>query len=317
MKFPFLFLIAILFVSSCHQKRSNHEPMVTAAADSLIQVSYTSNQIKTDSALFAKPEQLGDLDDNSLSESSGVAASHQNPGYLWTDEDSGNPAEVQLINKAGEVAGRYTLAGITNIDWEDIAVGPGPMPGKSYVYVAEIGDNSSQRPTKTIYRFPEPTLKKNESTVLETISAFDSIRLQFPDGPGNAEAILIDPGTLDLYILSKEKNCALYKASYPQSLTSTTLMERLLIMPLGNVTAAAISPEGNEILVRSYHQLWYFTRQKGESIVDALKRAPRLLPLADEPQGEAIGWATDGAGFYTTSERTFFFAQPLYFYRRN
>ncbi|RYF64969.1 MAG: hypothetical protein EOO39_25690 [Cytophagaceae bacterium] len=251
-----------------------------------------------------------------MSESSGVAGSLQNPGYLWTDEDSGNPAEVQLINKEGEVAGRYTLAGITNRDWEDIAVGPGPIPGKSYVYVAEIGDNQSQYPTKTIYRFPEPTLRKSESTVVETITTFDSIRLQFPDGPENAEAILLDPGTLDLYILSKEKTAVLYKASYPQSLTKTTIMQRLLIMPLGSVTAAAMSPDGKEILIRSYHNLVYFTRKAGESVVDALKREPRQLPLAEEPQGEAIGWAPDGSGFYTTSERTFFFSQPLYFYRK-
>ncbi len=265
--------------------------------------------------LFAQPEQLGDLNDGLLSESSGVAPSKQNPGYLWTEEDSGNPAEIQLINQKGEVAGRYTLAGVDNRDWEDIAVGPGPLPGKSYVYVAEIGDNKLRYPVKIIYRFPEPTLPRNKLPVVDTIRNFDHIRLQLPDGPKNAEAIMVDPGTLDLYVLSKEDNCVLYRASYPQSLTKTTMMQRLSSIPIGYVTSAAISPDGQEILVRSYHQLDYFRRGVDESIVDALKK-PRLLPLAEEPQGEAIGWATDGSGYYTTSERTFFFAQPLYFYRR-
>ena len=33
--------------------------------------------------------------------------------------------------------------------------------------------------------------------------------------------------------------------------------------------------------------------------------------LAEEPQGEAVAFAPDSSGFYTTSERTF---QPIYFY---
>lgn len=150
---PF-FLLTLFVVSSCHEKSSS-SPATTA---------------QTDSTLFAGPEQLGDLDDGILSESSGVAASKQNPGYLWTEEDSGNPAEIQLVNKQGDVAGRYTLAGVTNRDWEDIAVGPGPIPGTSYIYVAEIGDNQLRYPVKTIYRFPEPTLDHNKVPVAATIS---------------------------------------------------------------------------------------------------------------------------------------------------
>ena len=299
MRLLFLFLLTLLISIGCHKKTNS-----------------TVNQA-ADSTLFARPEQLGDLADGILSESSGIAASKQNPGYLWTEEDSGNPAEIQLISQKGEVAGRYTLAGVDNRDWEDIAVGPGPIPGKSYVYVADIGDNRLRYPVKIIYRFPEPTVNKHKLPATETIRNFDRIRLQLPDGPKNAEAILVDPGTLDLYVLSKDDNCVLYKASYPQSLTRTTMMQRLSSIPAGYVTSAAISSDGQEILIRSYHELGYFHRQAGESILDALKKKPRLLPLAEEPQGEAIGWATDGSGYYTTSERTFFFAQPLYFYRRN
>jgi hypothetical protein len=37
------------------------------------------------------------------------------------------------------------------------------------------------------------------------------------------------------------------------------------------------------------------------------------VPIADEPQGEAIAFTADGSGYFTTSEKR---AQPLYFYAR-
>ena len=55
-----------------------------------------------------------------------------------------------------------TLAGVENRDWEDIAVGPGPDASKSYVYVADIGDNEGQYQYKYIYRFEEPVLNKTQ-----------------------------------------------------------------------------------------------------------------------------------------------------------
>jgi len=285
-------------------------------------VKYSLADIKADTTLFSKPEQAGELADSRLSESSGIAQSQTNPDYLWTQQDSGNSNELQLLDKQGHVVGRYTLAGITNRDWEDIAVGPGPLPGRSYVYVAEIGDNRLKHSIKTIYRFLEPAIKSRQFPVSETVTAIDVINLQLPDGPRNAEAILLDPLTLDLYILSKEQFAALYKASYPQSLTSNTPLQRVLVTPFRNLTAASVSPTGTEILIRSYKQLFYFSRQVGESIEAAMRRPPRLISLAQEPQGEAVGWASTGLGkapygYFTVSERTLFFiAEPMFVYHR-
>ena len=288
----------------------------TPAADTLRWVGYTVSDLKADTSLFAKPKSVGVMDDAALVEASGLAPSRQNPGYLWTEEDSGNPSEIQLLSEKGTIVARYTLAGLANRDWEDMAVGPGPVPGQSYIYVADIGDNKLRYPTKVIYRFPEPTIAGRSLPVTETISAVETISLQLPDGPKNAEAMLLDPGTLDLYLLSKEDRSVLYKAAYPQSLTQPITMQRLLAMPFDKVTSAGMSPDGKQILIRTYGQLFQYVRQAGESVVDALKRAPRLLPLANEPQGEAVGWATDGQGYYTTSEKPDAQPQVIYFYAR-
>jgi hypothetical protein len=309
---PSLLLLA-LTCSSCHHNASH---AVTTPIDSLKLVDYAFSDVRKDSVLFAEAVEVGELTDSALSETSGIAPSNQNPGYFWTQQDSGNSNEIQLIDRQGTVVGEFELSGTTNRDWEDIAVGPGPVPGKSYVYVAEIGDNEFKHPVKIIYRFPEPTLSKASKPVRATVTGIETIRVKMPDGPKNAEAIMLDPGTLDLYVISKEEYTTVYKASYPQSLTAVTTMELTTIIPLDYMTAAAISPNGREILIRAYDELFYYTRRADESVEQALQRSPLMIPIVYESQGEAICWAPDGSGYYTTSEKTGLFARPIYFYRR-
>jgi hypothetical protein len=312
---PVYVLVLLLLVGavSCHTaNRTNADD----PADSLIRVNYSLSNVPKDTTLFAQPQPVGTLADPGLDEASGLVASRRNPGYLWTEEDSGNPNQIQLLNSDGHVVARFTLDGTTNHDWEDMAVGPGPVPNETYLYIAEIGDNDFLHPEKIIYRFPEPALSGQSLPYNGHVKVIDTIRLRLPDGPRNAEAMLLDPITKDLFILSKGENSALYRAAFPQSTTQPTTMTRQLVMPFSKVTSANVSPNGREILIRTYNQLFYYKRQPDETITGALKRSPRLLPLADEPQGEAVGWALNGSGYYTTSEQTLTTSQVIYFYRR-
>src|SRR5882724_7777911 len=85
--------------------------------------------------LFAKGKDKGQIEKR-LVEASGLVASYQNVGCLWSLNDSGNSAEVFLIDSTGKTKLVCKLEGVKNRDWEDIAMGPGPKPGKRYVYVA-------------------------------------------------------------------------------------------------------------------------------------------------------------------------------------
>ncbi|WP_338877442.1 hypothetical protein WBJ53_32375 (plasmid) [Spirosoma sp. SC4-14] len=284
--------------------------------DTLRWVSYTANDAPSDTTLFGQPQRVGTLTDPGLIEASGLAPSRRNSGYLWTEEDSGNPNQIQLLRRDGSVAARYTIEGATNRDWEDLVVGPGPVAGESYIYLADIGDNKLRYSEKIIYRFPEPSISGQTLPYTGLVTNAEAIRLTLPDGPQNAEAILLDPSTRDLYILSKGDRSQLYQATFPQSLTQSTPITRLLAIPFDKVTSAGISPDSREILVRTYGQLFYYPRRTGESIPDAFKRTPRRLPLANEPQGEAVGWAIDGSGYYTTSEKPDASPQAIYWYPR-
>src|SRR5687767_4827760 len=88
-------------------------------------VACTTKSEQIDSGIFMKGTELAEVVNPRLEELSGLAASVANSGLLWTHNDSGNSAEVFLINDKLEIKLTCKLKGANNRDWEDIAVGPG------------------------------------------------------------------------------------------------------------------------------------------------------------------------------------------------
>ncbi len=239
-----------------------------------------------------------------LLEISGVAASRINPGVLYIHNDSGNPNQVYLTNGNGDNIGTLTLTPVGNRDWEDIAVGPGPVAGVNYVYVGDIGDNDSKYSSVFVYRFPEPDLTGKALPYVTDITSVDVIELKYPDGPRNAETLMVDPLTKDIYIASKENNLSqIFVVKYPQSTTSTTIMTPVVQLYFNKATGGDISPDGTEILLRSNELIWYWKFPTGTSISQGLLTQPQVAPYANnEPQGEGICFAADDSGYYTDTE---------------
>src|SRR5262249_40948692 len=78
---------------------------------------------------FAAPVTQGSVDAGSLRQASGIALSHDNPGVLWTHNDAGDGPRIFALNTQGQLLGTYSLPGADAVDYEDIAIGPGPVPG--------------------------------------------------------------------------------------------------------------------------------------------------------------------------------------------
>jgi hypothetical protein len=81
--------------------------------------------------------QTGTIQNSSINEASGIAASRMNPNVLWTHNDSGDSARVFAMTAAGTNLGTYSISGASATDWEDIAVGPGPSAGAQYLVVPD------------------------------------------------------------------------------------------------------------------------------------------------------------------------------------
>jgi hypothetical protein len=260
---------------------------------------------------FASTPQEYPVSDIKLNEASGIADSKANPGYLWVEQDSGNPPDITLLQHNGTVLKSIHLANAVNRDWEDMVLADGPTAGTQYLYIAETGDNLLRYDDYAIYRLEEPV------AVTDTVQLVDRIAFLYPDGSHNAEAILVDPGTKDIYIITKtDLHSKLFRLKYPYSTVAMNKVEEVGALPYNYAVSAALSPNGNELVVKTYEAIYEYSRAAGETIEQTLSKKYISLPYQAEPQGEAIVFDNNDSGYYTLSEKGLASYVKLYFYKR-
>jgi hypothetical protein len=230
-----------------------------------------------------------------VSEASGLVESRRSPGTFYTHDDSGGEPEVYVLSDDGSIAATQPLAGVVNRDWEDIALGPGRSGGS--VYVGEIGDNGGSEDSIFVHRIPEPVLDgQPPGTVLPPVEP-DTVELVYPDGARDAEALLVDPATGDLYVISKrESRSRVYRAPSPAFEGETVTLEFLNELPVGGVVAADVCPDGQTVLVKTYLGIDAFISSRGVADALAGDRSGRLYePQISFTQDESIAadpWCT-------------------------
>ena len=117
----------------------------------------------TQAALFSPRGAVGIVNNDNIYEASGLAVSRRNPGVIWIHNDEGFGGTVFAVATNGAYLGDYRVSGAGSGDFEDIAIGPGPVPELDYVYLGDIGDNFSRRSSVVVYRFPEPAVYLSQS----------------------------------------------------------------------------------------------------------------------------------------------------------
>jgi hypothetical protein len=240
-----------------------------------------------------------------INETSGIADSKANPGFLWAQEDSGNPPQLYLVKHDGTVVKAIYIKNAVNRDWEDMALAGNDL------YIADIGDNQRQYDEYSFYRFAEP------ASSLDTVRNAEQIKFRYPDGSHDAEAFLVDPATRDIYIITKQTQPAgIYRLASPYSASQVNTAVREGSLPHSAVVSAALSPDGSAIIIKTYGSLYRYKRNSGETIAQALQKTPATLPYQAEPQGEAVSFAINNSGYFTLSEKLFASAVELRFYRR-
>lgn len=227
-----------------------------------------------------------------LSEASGIAASRRSPGTVWALNDSGEPV-IYALDADGTVTGRVRLTGAKVDDWEAIAVGP--CAGGSCLYVGDIGDNNGTRREITIYRLAEPAASGDSTATAEVI------RATYPDGPQDAESLLITPdGSLFVVTKGVKGSVALYR--FPRDLRAGSSVQlqhvakprdRGKTSDSDRVTDAAASPQGDWIVLRTNRAL---TFHRTKELMAGNWRPASVVDLAglNEPQGEAVTFGPSG-----------------------
>ncbi len=255
----------------------------------------------------------------SIREASGIARDPRRDDLFWLHNDGENETVLFGVDTTGALLTTARVPGVTNRDIEDIAIGRcGP---EFCVYLGDIGDNRARYPSVLIHRIPLPALPgigSDDGAVSEVfdqvLSPLSTWELDYPDGPRDAEGLVIDDarGQLSIFTKGRRGEIVLFSldlAELEQSDGSTITLRRIgrLTIPIGGgisqlVTAADLSPDGTRLAVRSYASL-YLLPWSGADHQDTAA-VPYTAPLfaALEPQGEGVAWATDGEVLYLASE---------------
>lgn len=250
---------------------------------------------------YGTPMPAGAIATGGANELSGLAVSRTDPDLVWAHNDSGDGPRLFGVTRAGASRGILTLPGAPATDWEDLATGPCGVPW--CLYVADIGDNNLARASIRIYEVDEP------AQIAGAVDAtFRTFEVAYPDGAHNAEALFVDPRDGAAYVITKQATSPSRVFHMPRipGVVSTATEIGSLTIPTGSllVTAADLHADacGVRLLVRTYTNLFELRGGPDLAIAELLATAPAVVPVAIEPQGEAVAYLPDGRAYLTVSE---------------
>ncbi len=239
-----------------------------------------------------------DIQSTEITESSGLAASNLVGGHFWTHNDSGDGPTLFAIDSQGVVTGSVVLEGAAAIDWEDIA--SIAINDRKRLLIADVGDNQAIRKSVTLYLLDEPDPRVHQRT-----KAFQTIRVQYPDGPHDCEAIGVDSRWHAIWLVTKSllPLAQVYSMPWPDDhlgdLKVTLVHRGTLAVP--TVTAMDFDPQSGAVLLVNYVQCFRYAIPDQSAAGAWMWQVPQVTALPRLKQIEAV--AVDASGdVWVTSE---------------
>jgi hypothetical protein len=228
--------------------------------------------------------------DERFTEISGMTYSqrHDNVIYLHNDS-SGGPRIYAVDAVTCETVATLTVAGIEARDMEAIGSGR-DAKGRPVLWIGDIGDNRSSWPEVRLHRVREPKVLRDRTVASRTY------RFTYPERPLDAEALLADPASSRVWVVTKQLAKGTVYA-LPKRLSRS---EVNVATPVGTagalVTDGSVSPDGTRFALRDYVDAEVF-----DGLPPGADAQTVYLPL--QLQGEAMTWTQDGAALLVASER--------------
>ncbi|MFC7550051.1 hypothetical protein [Plantactinospora sp. GCM10030261] len=253
----------------------------------------------TASARATSPAPVCQVRDGRLVEISGMAATKD--GYVVVNDGSDEESRRRIFF-LGPTCAVTRAVGYPSrpLDTEDLALGP-----DGTIWVADIGDNDRSRSTVAVWKLSPGA---NRPVLY---------RLAYPDGPHDAEAMLLTGDGRPLLVT--KFSGVLYAPQAPLTragattpltrvgqvrLPATTTSNPFSFLGRTSITGAATAPDGRRVLLRTYADAFEFDVPDGDVVAALTGGTPRIVPLPDEPQGEAVTYSRDGRMILTVSEGT-------------
>lgn len=270
-------------------------------------------------APFDSGVHMGDMANEKISESSGIAASKRNQGVFWTHNDSGNGPFLYAVGRNGEDLGEFRVEGARNRDWEDIAAFK--WKGGAYLMIGDVGNNRARQRISRLIVVEEPEISRGRPKNGLVRVAW-SIRFQYEDGPRDCESVAVDSAAGEVLLLSKrDEPPVLYSlplgpaselqtarrltpvSGIPQPSAADIALDPIYGFYGSQPTGMDISKEGDQAVVLTYKRAYLFSREEGESWKTAFSREPKAIATPLMPQAEGICFGSEGEAIYITSEK--------------
>ena len=273
----------------------------------------TNPSLSTSNTVYESPKVIGKIKLPAIDESSGLAASRCQQNILWTHNDSGDDAYIYALDLEGNNKGTWRIANIENVDWEDIAAYK-DKTGECFLYIGEIGDNKLKRREHFVYRVAEPTI--SDTTALATrknslaIEAVETVRFVYPDFDQDAETLMVEPKSGDIYVVTKRVSgpAGVYrlKPNFGEAqIQRAEKMPEISVpaIPNGFVTGGDISPDGRRMVICDYSQAYEWSLPETVSQFDEIwKQEPTRIDLGKRSGGESVCYSADSLSILATSE---------------
>ena len=254
-------------------------------------------------------------------EASGIAAAATRPGAYFLVDDGTGTDDLAVVNEQGALLTRVVLDGMSASNAEALSAGPcGPAPlpdsappgnqAAGCLYVGDIGDNAQRRADVVVYRAAEPDVSAPDPGSRITVPA-DEWHYTYPDGPHNAESMMIAPDGSPIIVTKPKDNAPhrMYRGK-PGGGTLEPVREfqppgsdrPLRTILTGNVaTDLAFSP--GRVLLLTYDAVHEYTAPEPSADPTTFPDWPvRSLPFPQLPQAEGITGTADGCGYVVASE---------------
>ncbi len=224
--------------------------------------------------------------DDRITESSGLAYLDDT---LLTVNDAGGEALIYCSSgTTGEVTGTIRFATKDPVDVEAVTTEP-----DGTIWVGDVGDNDEKRDSISLFRIsPGAPLTGDHSAPAERF------KVSYPDGPHNAEAVLVSPETGEVLIVTKsDSGAAVYSAGTEP--TDGAVLKRVPASYLPkNVSDGSFDSTGKQVWLRNDNTVSVYSYPGWTTLIKAV--------LPKDPNGEGLSrgpgssWLTDSEGVGTT-----------------
>lgn len=228
---------------------------------------------------WVRPQVLEQLPHGDLLEASGLALGRRTGEVLWSHNDSGDTARLFAIDAhSGADLGVVRLTGGAAVDVEDIAAARCPQPLDDWcLWVADTGDNLGNREDAAIWVVPEPAAPGAGATAEAAVAV--RVPVRYPGGPVDVEALVVAPAGGAAWLFEKGGDAEatrIFEVAGPfednvpvEAKVVGHFVAQGMPVPLGRlITGADLSPQGHQLLLRSYTGTWAYDLVEGQTPAD-------------------------------------------------